>query len=545
MVSDLEFDQQYDFSTEEIKALDELLALPELDLKKLEQLKRKVAKKHHLARFLSNSQIIKRARDRNLFEAQHPWIHRLNRKPTRSISGVSIVAVMIPPDLGGIRGSCPFNCSYCPTADNAPKSYLGHEPSTLRAIGYGYNPYKIVEGRMKQLELIGHPVNKIQLIIQGGTFNAVNFNIQDEVLKDCFDAILGQSTNNIEQALMELEYSERRLIGLTYETRPDFCKPNHIDRMLNRAGTMIEIGVQNLSDRVLQIVNRGHDVAEIYKAVKNAKDAGFKVTLHMMPNLYATPQQDIEMFEELFSNSDLKPDGLKIYPLLVIPGTEIYKEWKAGNFEPYSDAELINALANIKRDLPEYTRIHRIQRDIPIKYVEGGLLIGNLRNTVKEVMERRGWNCSCIRCREVGHVRNLTGYQPPNKEQLQLEIYEYEASGGKECFLSVVDPATRVLFGFLRMRFPSSTAHRPEITTETAIIRELHVYGTELEIGSDPLDYHSQHRGWGKKLMQEAETIAKEYGYTEMLVISGIGVREYYKKIGYYQKGPYVAKNLL
>ena len=368
--------------------------------------------------------------------------------------------------------------------------------------------------------------------------------IQDEVLKDCFDAIIGQSTNNIEQALTELEYSERRLIGLTYETRPDFCKPKHIDRMLTRAGTMVELGVQSLSNDVLQIVNRGHDVTEVYRAVKNAKDAGFKVTLHMMPNLYATPHQDIEMFKELFSNPELKPDGLKLYPLLVIPGTEIYKEWKSGNFEPYSDAELINALAQIKRYLPEYTRIHRVQRDIPVKYVEGGLLIGNLRNIVKEVMEQRGWSCLCIRCREVGHVRNLTGYQPPDKEQLRLETYEYEASGGIEWFLSVIDPATRVLFGFLRMRFPSLTAHRPEIGENTAIIRELHVYGTELEIGSNPREYHSQHRGWGKKLMQEAEIIAKEHGYSEILVISGIGVREYYKKIGYHQKGPYVAKKL-
>jgi elongator complex protein 3 len=539
-----EFPNQYIFTDDEKLALDELLAFP--TLKNFEQNKKKIVIKYKLNRFPSNSQIIKRARDLNIHD-NHPWIKHLNRKPTRSISGVSVVAIMLPPDLGtskGYKGSCPFSCAYCPSAENAPKSYIGKEPSTLRAINYNYNPYEITKGRIEQLRLIGHSANKIQVVLQGGTFLAMPEVEQDRVLKDIFNGIIDQPANTIEEAMQLMETSENRCIGITYETRPDFCKQPHVDRILNRLGTMIEIGVQTLSNDVLKKVKRGHKVKDVYEANQIARDAGFKITFHMMPNLYSTPEDDIGYFSELFNNTDLKPDGLKIYPLLVMEGTEVFNDWKNGNFNPYSDEELIDALAKIKNELPEYTRIHRIQRDIPGKYVSGGLHLGNLRNIVKDKMEEFHFNCSCIRCREIGIVQNQSNYLFPPKEDLELETFMYDSCGGKEYFLSIVDPLTRVLFGFLRLRFPSPDAHRPEITSTTAIVRELHVYGKELQIGGSPDREQSQHRGMGRKLMNEAEKLSIDNGYNELVVISGVGVREYYKKLGYFQKGPYMARNL-
>ena len=539
-----EFPNMYNFSEEELLAIDELLAIA--DIKNFEIHKREVVKKYHLSRFPSNSQIIKRARDRNIQDT-HPWIHELNRKPTRSISGVSVVAIMLPPDLGvskGYKGSCPFSCAYCPSADNAPKSYIGKEPSTLRAISHNYNPYEITKGRIEQLRLIGHSANKIQVVLQGGTFLAMPEQEQDRVLKGIFDGILDTPAPNLEASMKQLETSSNRCIGITYETRPDFCKKPHVDRILNRLGTMIEIGVQTLSDDVLKKVKRGHKVQDVYEANQIARDAGFKITFHMMPNLYSAPQDDIDYFKELFTNPQLRPDGLKIYPLLVMQGTGVYEDWQNGNFDPYSDDDLIDVLAKAKNSLPEYTRIHRIQRDIPGKYVSGGLHLGNLRNIVKKRMEELDYSCSCIRCREVGHVQNQKNYISPSKDELELEVYSYESCGGKEWFLSIVDPVTRVLFGFLRLRFPSPEAHRPEITSTTAIVRELHVYGKELQIGASPDKQQSQHRGMGRRLMNKAEQISIDHGYNELVVISGVGVREYYKKIGYSQKGPYMARFL-
>ena len=539
-----EFPNLYNFSKEEMEAIDELLAMP--NLKNFEVNKRNIVKKYRLNRFPSNSQIIKRARDRNI-DTSHPWIHELNRKPTRSLSGVSVVAIMLPPDLGlskGFKGSCPFSCAYCPSAENAPKSYIGKEPSTLRAISYNYDPYEITKGRIEQLRLIGHSANKIQVVLQGGTFLAMPEDEQDRVLKGIFDGILDQPASTLDESMKQLETSNNRCIGITYETRPDFCKKPHVDRILNRLGTMIEIGVQTLSNDVLKKVKRGHKIQDVYEANQIARDAGFKITFHIMPNLYSTPVEDINYFKKLFSNPDLRPDGLKIYPLLVMNGTGVYEEWQKGNFVPYSDDELINALAYIKRDLPEYTRIHRIQRDIPGKYVSGGLHLGNLRNIVKDKMEELDFTCSCIRCREIGHVQNQKKYLFPSKDDLTLETYSYDSCGGKEWFLSVVESHSRVLFGFLRLRFPSPEAHRPEITSKTAIVRELHVYGKELQIGASPDKRQSQHRGLGRKLMNKAEQISLDHGYNELVVISGVGVREYYKKIGYMQKGPYMARFL-
>ncbi|MHA2339589.1 MAG: tRNA uridine(34) 5-carboxymethylaminomethyl modification radical SAM/GNAT enzyme Elp3, partial [Candidatus Hodarchaeales archaeon] len=366
--------------------------------------------------------------------------------------------------------------------------------------------------------------------------------VDDE--NQAFDSILRPSST-LEEAIRLCETSKTRNVGTTFETRPDVCKPKHVDRMLNLGGTWVELGIQALSDRIYERVTRGHTIEDVKKAIQLSKDAGYKVSVHMMPNLLSKPEDDINYFQELFNNQDFKPDGLKIYPLLLLPSTKLYDDWKQGNLdpEPYSDEILVKTLAKIKDSLPEYTRIHRIQRDIPGKHVEGGLKLGNLRNIVKEYMASHGLECSCIRCREIGQVMNLNNYDAG--EEISLLEENYQASGGKEWFLTYTEEKSRVLHGFLRMRFPSELAHRKEITNNTAIIRELHVYGQEVAIGNEPKKtIHAQHRGLGKNLLERSEEIAKINGFEKMVIISGIGARDYYRKYGYITEGPYVSKKI-
>ncbi|MHA1991310.1 MAG: tRNA uridine(34) 5-carboxymethylaminomethyl modification radical SAM/GNAT enzyme Elp3 [Candidatus Hodarchaeales archaeon] len=547
-------EEKYSLSNLEREALDDILDNPDAMIteKSLEQIKRKIAKIYGLKKYFGNSQILLRAKERDIDPLEHPWIASLNKKPARSISGVSIVAVMIPP-----KNSCPFDCAYCPVGENAPKSYIGHEPSTLRAISFNYDPFAITKYRIKQLRAIGHAANKIHVVVQGGTFLALPMDEQDRIMKGIYDGILSVDDENqafdsilrpsstLEEAIRLCETSKTRNVGTTFETRPDVCKPKHVDRMLNLGGTWVELGIQALSDRIYERVTRGHTIEDVKKAIQLSKDAGYKVSVHMMPNLLSKPEDDINYFQELFNNQDFKPDGLKIYPLLLLPSTKLYDDWKQGNLdpEPYSDEILVKTLAKIKDSLPEYTRIHRIQRDIPGKHVEGGLKLGNLRNIVKEYMASHGLECSCIRCREIGQVMNLNNYDAG--EEISLLEENYQASGGKEWFLTYTEEKSRVLHGFLRMRFPSELAHRKEITNNTAIIRELHVYGQEVAIGNEPKKtIHAQHRGLGKNLLERSEEIAKINGFEKMVIISGIGARDYYRKYGYITEGPYVSKKI-
>lgn len=534
-------------SKEEWEACRELIDLLNRGIinskKQLEHYKHVVCAKYGLKQVMGNPVILHVAQ-------HHPLNENVRRilikKPSRTTSGIAIVAVMTPP-----QNSCPWDCYYCPSAENAPRSYTGFEPSTMRSKQLGYNPFKIVRARITQLRKLGHPANKIHIVIQGGTFLARPRNEQEEFMIGILDGMSADDfpetprSRFLEEAIARCEVSQTRNVGITFETRPDVCMERHIDRMLRMGGTWVEIGVQSLSDDVLRKVNRGHDVATSIAAIRKAKDAAFKVTIHMMPNLFATPEEDVAMFTELFENPDFRPDALKIYPTLTMPGTKLHEMWKKGEYIPYSEEQLVDVLVKVKSKLPPWVRIQRIQRDIPVQLVEDGIQHGNIREIIAKKMTERGLRCRCIRCREVGHQILKNGYNPPS-DFPELMIREYEASKGKEHFISFEDADNDVIYGFLRLRFPSKEAHRPEITEQpTALIREVHVYGQEVAVGDEPLSRTSwQHRGLGKKLMEAAEQVAMEHGYKHVVVISAIGTREYYRKLGYKLEGPYMGKNL-
>ncbi len=470
---------------------------------------------------------------------------RILSKPIRSLSGIVVISVFTQPS------PCPGQCIYCPGGTDgptpSPKSYSGHEPAARRAAELNYDPYLQIVHRVRQLERLGHPTDKISLIVMGGTFIALPKEYRDEFMKGVYEGILGCRYPNasLDSLKKMLETAPRRLVELTFETRPDFCFEEHVDEFLYYGATRIEIGIQSLSDDVLRFIRRGHDVECVRKAFRIAKDAGFKIVAHMMPNLPPdpNPERDFNDFLTLFEDPDFRPDMIKIYPTAVVKGTKLYDMWLHDEYEPYPEEDLIRLLARIKKLLPPWVRIQRLQRDIPTYLVEAGYSSGNLREVVKDYMAKYGWYCRCIRCREIGHKMLKDGYRP-NLEQVKLIKRKYVASGGIEIFLSYEDLKNDVVVGILRLRMPSENPHRPEIDYNTAIVRELHVYGSLVPLGERRPE-SAQHRGFGSSLLREAELIAaEEYDAKKIVIISGIGVREYYRRFGYRLEGPYMAKNL-
>jgi len=456
------------------------------------------------------------------------------KKPVRAISGVSVVAVMAKPFR------CPHGrCVYCPGGPEhgTPQSYLSDSPAVLRASRCGFDPYRQVYTRIRQYFGMGHRPSKIELIIMGGTFPAMPPEYQEWFVARCLEALndyprFREGNGNLDVALRRNERARLRCVGLTVETRPDWARPRHVDFFLRLGATRVELGVQCLSDRVLRLVRRGHGVEDVVAATQVLKDAGYKVVYHIMLGLPGmSPGDDLETMRKVFGDPRFRPDMLKLYPTVVVPGTELYRWWKEGRYEPYDMDTLVDLLARIKSMVPEYVRIMRVQRDIPVRNIVAGPRKGNLREIVQRYMERKGLKCRCIRCREVGHVYLKRGVLP-DAGSIGLKRLVYEASGGVEVFLSFEDPEG-ILIGFLRMRIPSPAATRPEVDEETAIIRELHVYGLQVPVGDRPGAWF-QHRGYGSKLVSEAERIAREeYGVKRMLVISGVGVRDYYRRLGY------------
>ena len=518
----------------------EIERIGQFDLRVLEQIKREVAKRFHLKVLPKNYEI---------FSAMSDELRRKFRfaisKPVRSISGIVVVSVFTKPS------PCPGRCIYCPggvgNPTPSPKSYSGHEPAARRAAELNYDPYLQVTHRLRHLEKLGHPVDKISLIVMGGTFLYLPKDYRDEFMMGIYKGIIGRRDlpNDIRLLQEMLEYSQRRLVELTFETRPDYCMEKHVDEMLYYGATRIEIGVQTLRDDVLRFVNRGHTVEDTRKAFRIARDAGLKIVAHMMPNLPPDPdpERDYLDFVELFENPDFRPDMLKIYPTAVVKGTKLYDMWIRGQYNPYDQDTLIQLLARVKKMLPPWVRIQRLQRDIPTYLVEAGYKVGNLRQEVLKYMKKMGWRCRCIRCREVGHKMLKEGYIP-REEDIRLVRRKYAASEGVEVFLSFEDLKQDVVVGILRLRKPSEYAHRPEIDQNTAIIRELHVYGPLVPLGERRED-GLQHRGFGSALLSEAERIAvEEFDSRKMVIISGIGVREYYRRFGYRKEGPYMSKEL-
>jgi elongator complex protein 3 len=414
----------------------------------------------------------------------------------------------------------------------------------MRGSQNAYDAYKQVRHRIEQYESIGHSVDKVELIIMGGTFPSTPQSYQEEFVKGCLDAINGQSSSTIDEAKRFAESSRIRNVGVTVETRPDWAKEKDVNQMLSLGVTRVEIGVQNVYDDIYELVNRGHTVKDVVDATRVLKDSGLKVVYHMMPGLPGSNfERDIEGFKTVFSDPGFKPDMLKIYPCLVIEGTMLHDWWKQGKYEPYTTDETVELLSETKKFVPEWVRIMRVQRDIPAYLIEGGVKKSNLRELVQGKLKEEGRRCRCIRCREVGH-RWLKDKVVPDYGQVEMLVKTYEASGGTEHFISLEDQTNDVLIGYLRLRFPSDKPHRPEIRgKEASIVRELRVCGPVVPVGKH-IKGAQQHRGYGKRLLEKAEQFSREYGYKKIVVTSALGTKRYYKRLNYRYDGAYVSKKL-
>ena len=458
----------------------------------------------------------------------------LLKRPIKTASGVAIVALMPKPF------ACPHGrCTYCPGGIefNTPNSYTGKEPATINAIENHYDPKIQILTKLDKLLAFGHERSKLELVIVGGTFLFMPKNYQEDFIKSCFDALNGFDSDSLEDAKKNNETSKIRNVGFTIETKPDYCKEEHVDAMLEYGVTRVEIGVQCLQERVYRIVNRGHDFQDVVQSFQISKDSGYKIVAHMMPGLPTmTPNDDVKDFKQLFDDERLKPDMLKIYPSLVIENTPLYKDYKSGKYTPYSSEDMIKVLTEVKKSVPRWVRIMRVQREISPSEIVAGPKLGNLRQIVHKNLKSQGLSCKCIRCREIGLSQD-------SHHDLKLKRDDYLSSGGKEVFLCY-ENSNDSIFGFLRLRNPSLKAHRKEISEKTCIVRELHVYGKSLKLG-ERSDTGIQHLGLGKKLLSEAEKISKEeFDANKLLVISAVGTREYYRKFGYSLQGPYMAKKL-
>jgi len=531
--------------------------------------KKDISKKTGDGRLLKNSELLKYVKDEDVQKY-------LIKKPTKTISGVAVIAVMTSP------AACPHGrCVMCPggLANNTPQSYTGFEPAAMRGAQCNYDPYLQVKHRLEQLSAIGHPIGKVELIVMGGTFTSRDLSYQKSFINECLRAMnefyadsnqnfeifkseisqIEDNTNtyNDKQDKMEeyqsdqyqksspIDHNERakvRNVGITFETRPDYCKKREIDTMLSLGGTKVELGVQTIYDDVLKKIRRGHTVKDSIEANRLLRDSGLKVGFHMMPGLPSSDfDKDYDMFKEIFDNEDFKPDYLKIYPTLVTEGTDLYIWWKKGLYKPYSTEDAAKLIAEVKKITPPWVRIQRIQRDIPLPHILDGVKKSNIRQIAQDILMKENKGCRCIRCREVGHVDK-------EPENIDLSLIKYDCSGGKEFFISYEDIANDILIGFTRLRFPASP-YRKEIIENTALIRELHIYGQMLNIGERSENDGKnnriwQHRNYGRLLISKAEEIAIDNGFKKLAVCSGIGVREYYRKLGYTLDGVYMSKKL-
>ena len=444
----------------------------------------------------------------------------LKTRPVRSLSGIVNVAVLTKPY------PCPGKCIYCPTEKGIPKSYLSGEPAVERAKRLHYDPYLQVKKRIEMLEQEGHPTDKIELRIIGGTWSFYPKKYQDWYIKKCFDACLEKNVKNLKIAQKLNEKAKHRIVGLSIETRPDFIDEKEIRHLRELGITMVELGAQSLFDDVLKLNKRGHKIEETIRATKLLKDAGFKILYQMMLNLPGSnPKRDEKMFKELFSNQNFQPDLLKIYPCALLKEAPLYKQWRRGKYLPYKEKQLIDLIKSIKNKIPYYVRIQRITRDIPSTRIAAGpTKISNLRQIISGQT-----SCKCIRCREIKGKYD-------KKEKIRLFKEKYPASDGKEIFLSFENKERTSLYSLLRLRLTSQNQ---------AIIRELHTYGQLLPIRRKSFLKSPQHKGLGKKLIKEAEKIAKkEFKLKKIAVISGIGARDYYRKLGYKLKNTYMIKNI-
>ncbi|KXS11064.1 histone acetyltransferase ELP3 [Gonapodya prolifera JEL478] len=474
----------------------------------------------------------------------------LKAKPVRTASGIAVVAVMCKPHRCPHIAVTGNICVYCPGGPDSDfeystQSYTGYEPTSMRAIRARYDPFEQARGRIEQLRALGHSVDKVEYIIMGGTFMSLPEDYRDWFIRNLHDALSGYRSRDVDEAVRMSEQSATKCIGITIETRPDYCLPRHLSQMLRYGCTRLEVGVQSVFEDVARDTNRGHTVKAVCETFQMSKDAGYKVVTHMMPDLPNVGiERDLEQFKELFENPAFRPDGLKLYPTLVIRGTGLYELWRTGRYKNYPPSVLVDLCAHILALVPPWTRVYRVQRDIPMPLVTSGVEHGNLRELALARMKDLGTECRDVRTREVGMQEIHEKLRPEDCERVRRD---YVANGGWETFLAYEDPEKDILVGLLRLRkCVPETTFRPELkeTGQCSVVRELHVYGGAVPVHTrDPTKF--QHQGFGTLLMEEAERIAREeHGSVKIAVISGVGTRHYYRKLGYELEGPYMVKML-
>lgn len=459
-------------------------------------------------------------------------LQQIRMKPVRTLSGVTTVTVLTKPY------PCPGKCIFCPTDVRMPKSYLPDEPGAMRALHHEFDPFDQTAARLEALEAIGHPTDKVELLVLGGTWSSYRHDYQEWFLQRCFDALNHFDSSSLAEALEANQEAEHRNVGLVIETRPDHVDVTEIERLRRLGVTKVQMGAQSLDDHILEINKRGHTVEQTRQAMELLRAAGFKIVLHWMPNLLgASLASDRQDFRRLWDDIRLRPDEIKIYPCQLLANADLYQYWQRGEFTPYTTDELVDLIADLKTAIPRYCRVNRVVRDIPSTNVVEGNKRTSLRQDIQREMRARGTRCQCIRCREIGELS-------VEADSLSLDILEYSTGFSKELFLSLVTPQD-TLAGFLRLSLPG--ADSPELglsdISGAAIVREVHVYGQSLELGSD-LDGAAQHSGLGKMLMREAEERASRENFKRMAVISALGTRQYYRKQGYALGDTYMVKEL-
>lgn len=457
---------------------------------------------------------------------------RLRGRPVRTISGVAPVAVLTA------SYPCPGECIFCPDQSEAPKSYLDGEPGVLRAIQNDYDPYDQTRARIEALRAIGHPTDKVELLILGGTWSAYPRAYQRMFLRRCFDAMNEQDSETLEAAQALNETAPHRNVGLVIETRPDCITPEEVVRLRRQGVTKVQVGVQSLDDRILTLNRRGHTVADTRRAFGLLRLAGFKIVMHWMPNLYgATPESDYADFERIFSDPAIRPDEMKIYPTALLEGTRLFELWQEGAYTPYTEERLLELVIACKQRVEPYCRINRLMRDIPADYIVAGTTKSNLRQIAQQRMAKRGLVCQCVRCREI------RGKETVDPARVRLDVLRYNTDVTEEYFLQYLTEHNR-LAGFLRLSLPlapRSALPLPEIRN-AAMVREVHVYGPAQGLGERRRGV--QHRGLGTQLLTEAGQIARSAGFDTLAVIAAIGTRVYYRERGFTEGNLYPLRRL-
>jgi elongator complex protein 3 len=475
------------------------------------------------------------------FEFRRETLRRLQMKPMRTLSGVAPVTVLTKPF------PCPGKCIFCPTDVRMPKSYLPDEPGAMRAAYHHFDPFEQTAARIRALENVGHPTDKIELLILGGTWSYYPEDYQEWFLRRCFDAMNEREAASLPEAQSLNEQAPHRSVGLVIETRPDWITPHEITRLRQLGVTKVQLGVQSLDDEILAVNGREHTVEDARQAMRLLRLAGFKIAVHWMPNLLgATPASDRADFRRLWTDPALRPDELKIYPCALLAGTPLYDQWQKGTYHPYTEETLVELIAGCKADIPPYCRVNRITRDIPAPNIVAGSTRANLRQIVQNDMAEHGRRCRCIRCREVR--RNTVD---PATLGWQTLIYPTDVT--QEYFVSAVTPQGQ-LAGFLRLSLPkrrarallASTEHQPGVFHEIencAMIRQVHVYGPALSVGAESSGA-AQHIGIGRELIERAVDISRSHTHRGLAVIAAIGTRDYYRRWGFDLHELYMTRSL-